>query len=98
MQPGPVMSSNRFSTICSAHWKPLWMTMSDPVSPKHYQGFSNGAQVIDITECLNFNRGNAVKYVARAGRKAYAQEIEDLHKARWYIDREIARVMSERNK
>jgi hypothetical protein len=64
--------------------------MSDPVSPKHYQGFSNGAEVIDITECLNFNRGNVVKYVCRAGRKA--ELLEDLLKARWYLDREIKRV------
>jgi hypothetical protein len=70
---------------------------TDAVNPAHYQ-FTNGTQVIDITENLNFNRGNAVKYVARAGRKgAYAQEVEDLQKARWYLDREIARVMSERN-
>lgn len=38
--------------------------------PSHYaEGWSNGAEVIDITENLNFNRGNAVKYIARAGRK-----------------------------
>ena len=39
--------------------------MSDPVNhPTHYaEGWSNGAEVIDITENLNFNRGNAVKYV-----------------------------------
>jgi hypothetical protein len=64
--------------------------MSDPVSPAHYKGFSNGAETIDITENLNFNRGNVVKYVCRAGRKA--ELLEDLLKARWYLDREIQRV------
>lgn len=66
--------------------------MSDPVSPDHYQGFSNGAEVIDITENLSFNLGNAVKYCARAGRKDPARTIEDLDKARWYIAREINRL------
>lgn len=69
----------------------------DPVShPSHYaDGWSNGAEVIDITENLNFNRGNAVKYVARAGRKDAMRTVEDLKKARWYIDRELKRLGSE---
>ena len=60
--------------------------------PGHYTGFSHGAEVIDITENLNFNRGNAIKYLARAGRKDSASELEDLMKARWYVNREIARL------
>lgn len=64
--------------------------------PSHYEeGWSNGAEVIDITENLNFNRGNAVKYLARAGRKDATKTIEDLKKARWYIDRELRRLGSE---
>ena len=62
--------------------------MSDPVSPDHYR-FHN-FEVIDLTEQLNFNRGNVIKYVARAGRKGY--ELEDLQKAAWYLNREIARI------
>lgn len=42
---------------------------------------------------LNFCRGNVVKYLARAGRKG--SEIEDLRKARVYLDREIARLEKE---
>lgn len=68
-------------------------TMHDMVNhPSHYTGFSNGAEVIDITENLNFNRGNAIKYLARAGHKDSASELEDLMKARWYVNREIARL------
>ena len=68
--------------------------MSDAINPRHYKyGFSNGAEVIDITENLNFNRGNAVKYIARAGQKDVDKEIEDLTKARWYINREIGRII-----
>jgi hypothetical protein len=69
-------------------------TMSDPVShPAHYaEGWSNGAEVIDITEHLNFNRGNAVKYISRAGKKSALHEVEDLQKAQWYLSREIERL------
>lgn len=64
--------------------------------PSHYtEGWSNGAEVIDITENLNFNRGNAVKYIARAGRKDAMKTAEDLCKARWYIDRELKRMGAE---
>jgi hypothetical protein len=63
--------------------------------PSHYaDGWSNGAEVIDITENLNFNRGNAVKYIARAGKKDQDREVEDLKKAQFYINREIARLES----
>ena len=63
-------------------------------SPQHYR-FSNGAQVIDITENLNFNRGNVVKYVCRAGRKNKDSELEDLRKAEFYLKREIARLTND---
>lgn len=73
--------------------------MSDAINPNHYKGFSNGAEVIDITENLTFNAGNVVKYGARAGRldeslnKNDAEgRIEDLKKSRWYVDREIERL------
>nr|DAN45172.1 MAG TPA: nucelotide kinase [Caudoviricetes sp.] len=61
--------------------------------PPHYvNGWSNGAEVIDLTEHLSFCAGNVVKYVCRAGRKDPDKYVEDLEKARWYLDREIARV------
>ena len=41
---------------------------------------------------MNFFRGNVVKYVARAGKKDPAREVEDLKKAQWYINREIERL------
>lgn len=65
-------------------------TMTDPINPGHYRRFP--VEVIDITEHLNFNRGNAVKYLARAGEKPGADELEDLRKAAWYVNREIARI------
>ena len=60
--------------------------------PAHYT--DGKIEVIDFIEDkgLNFHRGNAVKYIARAGKKDPAKEIEDLEKARWYINREIERL------
>lgn len=64
----------------------------DPIHhPKHYTHYK-GLEVIQLTEQMNFNRGNAVKYIARAGVKDQSKEIEDLEKAKWYIQREIDRV------
>ena len=65
----------------------------DIYNPSHYK--QGTAEVIDITEHLNFNRGNAIKYLARAGFKKSSTELEDLKKALWYVKREIQRV--ERN-
>lgn len=59
--------------------------------PAHYTAYE-GLEVIQLTEQMNFNRGNAVKYIARAGLKSYDTEIQDLKKALWYIQREIDRV------
>ena len=64
----------------------------DPVShPAHYTG-KNGVECIQVTEQFNFNRGNAIKYIWRAGEKDPSKEIEDLKKAVWYIEREIKRI------
>lgn len=63
--------------------------------PAHYTAYE-GIEVIQLTEQMNFNRGNAVKYIARAGLKSYDTEIQDLEKASWYIEREIERVFNKR--
>ena len=59
--------------------------------PAHYTAYE-GLEIIQLTEQMNFNRGNAVKYIARAGLKSYDTEIQDLKKALWYIQREINRM------
>lgn len=58
-------------------------------SPPHY--IAGGIETIDFIEAkgLNYNRGNAVKYISRAGLKSKATEINDLEKAIWYLNREI---------
>ena len=64
----------------------------DPVnSPSHYT--RGGIEAIDFIEAkgLGFCLGNVVKYVSRAGFKADAK-LQDLEKARWYLNREIERL------
>ena len=70
------------------------MAENHPVEhPSHY---TNGIEVMDFLESKGFGegfcRGNAIKYICRAGLKDPEKEIEDLEKARWYISREILRL------
>lgn len=57
--------------------------------PKHYGGGDNPYEAIKVIEAwdLNFNLGNAAKYLSRAGKKGDA--LEDLRKLAWYVNREI---------
>lgn len=59
--------------------------------PKHYNAHPSGIECITIVEQFNFNLGNAIKYIWRAGLKSEAV-LTDLEKARWYINREIERL------
>jgi len=83
-------------TVISLHSVEQKNTMTithDSVNhPSHYTAYK-GLEVIDLTEQMNFNRGNAVKYIARAGLKNSDTEVEDLQKALWYIQREIDRII-----
>lgn len=64
--------------------------VADPVNhPPHYTSHPSGVECIQVTEHLNFCIGNAIKYLWRADDKGDA--LENLRKARWYVDREIAR-------
>lgn len=64
--------------------------------PAHYT--TGKIEVIDFIEDkeLNFNLGNVIKYISRCGKKRSSgksiesKALEDLKKARWYLDREIA--------
>lgn len=58
--------------------------------PSHYTQHPSGVECIAITEHFNFNVGNAIKYLWRAGLKD--DRLTDLRKARFYVDREIARL------
>lgn len=68
-----------------------WDLNNDPVNhPKHYTEHPSGIECIQITEHMNFCLGNAIKYIWRAGLKS-DNKVQDLEKAVWYIQREIAK-------
>jgi len=58
--------------------------------PAHYTSHPSGIETIEITEHMNFCLGNVIKYVMRAEHKG--RTLEDLKKARWYLDREIQKL------
>jgi hypothetical protein len=70
--------------------------MSTVDHPKHYNQHPAGIECIDVVECYNFNVGNAIKYLWRAGLKS-DNAVEDLQKAAWYVAREIQRLQKENN-
>jgi hypothetical protein len=67
----------------------------DPVNhPKHYIGHPSGIECIQVTRHMNFNLGNVVKYLWRAGLKDDSPTLQDLEKAAWYLNDEIERIKS----
>jgi len=59
--------------------------------PDHYGGSSNLYEAIKVIDAwdLGFSLGNTVKYISRAGKKDPNKELEDLRKAKWYLDHHI---------
>lgn len=85
-KPGPEDKINPETTECN-----LRVEDNSVDSPAHYQ-LSDGLEAIDVIDQAigdpaSFYRGNAIKYLLRAGKKGDAKQ--DLEKARWYIDREL---------
>jgi hypothetical protein len=66
--------------------------VSDPINPDHYKNHPSGVECITVVEHMTFCIGNVVKYLWRAGLKSDVTRVEDLKKARWYLDREIQRL------
>ena len=68
-----------------------WYKMNNQNTPKHYQGSIQPIDLINAQD-LNFNLGNVVKYVCRAGKKQGENVLSDLEKAQNYINYEIERI------
>ena len=69
--------------------------MKNELRPDHYK--AGKGDVIDFchNHDLNFTRGNIIKYVTRAGKKNKDKELEDLNKAKVYLEREIERITNQ---
>lgn len=92
ISPETVFTSDRPNTE-----QATLIPVHDPVNhPKHYTSHPSGIECIQVTEHMGFCIGNAVKYLWRADLKNDA--IEDLKKAKWYIEREIAKREKETKK
>lgn len=86
----------------------FWRRYTDPIAPfdgkvpparveavdhpAHYNAHPSGIECIDVVRHMNFNLGNVVKYLWRAGEKDPAKHLEDLKKAAWYLNDEIKRL------
>ena len=62
--------------------------------PQHYGGAENPYEAIKVIEAwdLGFCLGNTVKYISRAGKKETDKTVQDLEKAKWYLEREIQKL------
>ena len=89
--PAPTGSLNKVPSIVQEHFH---ITMvEDPVNhPSHYK--VGGIETIDFIESkeLGYNLGNVVKYITRSDHKG--NKLQDLQKAQWYLNREIANTQS----
>ena len=69
--------------------------MSDQINnPEHYGGSENTYEAIKVIEAwdLCFSLGNTLKYISRAGKKENNNILQDLEKAKWYLDRKIEKL------
>lgn len=76
-------------------WSFTEMEKTEP-TPTHYQGEIQPIDLINA-QSLNFNLGNVVKYVCRAGKKQGESNLKDLKKAKDYINYEIKRLNIKEN-
>ena len=80
----------------------LWLNNGDNMRydnvnhPAHYTKHPSGVECIQITEHMGFNLGNALKYIWRCDLKKDA--IEDLQKAKWYLERELEKRLEQTDK
>jgi len=62
--------------------------------PDHYGGKNNYYEAIKVIDAwgLGFSLGNTIKYISRAGKKGKNKELEDLRKAKWYLEHHIQQL------
>lgn len=89
-----------YKTSCANCWEEFEDENEKPLSaidhPSYYGGKDNVYEAIKVIDAwdLDFDLGNAVKYISRAGKKDPSKKVEDLKKAIWYIKHSIERIDS----
>lgn len=101
------MSSDLYTYTTTTKYPPQTkesvMARDNVNHPKHYTSDPSGVECIEITRHRNFNIGNAIKYLWRAGLKEdpskdiLQKQVEDLRKAVFYINDEITRLTGDSN-
>lgn len=71
--------------------------MTEINHPKYYNKHPSGIECIEVVRHFNFNLGNVIKYVWRAGLKT-EDSLDDLQKAKWYLEDEINRLTKQGEK
>lgn len=82
---------------CTRCWKPMsdctcGSLDNDPINPQYYRDGKIEVSEFIADKNLNFFCGNVVKYICRAGKKDVSTHIQDLEKAKWYLEGEIRRL------
>lgn len=70
--------------------------MTEQINHPSYYGGDTTYEAIKVIEAweLDFSLGNCVKYISRAGKKDPTKTVEDLEKAKWYLERAIFNARS----
>ena len=94
------MRSQGLLLLVALYWgkamsESLNITVDQVNNPLHYTSDPSGIECIEVTQYFNFCLGNAIKYIWRADSKN--NDLEDLHKAAWYINQEIARRKADKD-
>lgn len=83
--------SNKEGTVVGSVVDVSGLGATDAINhPAHYNSHPSGIECINVVRWMNFNRGNAIKYIWRADDKG--NPVEDLKKAIWYLQDEIKRL------
>jgi len=90
----PTVAKTDPAHILAQHFEPKHDSVNHP---KHYTSHPSGVECITVVRHMNFNLGNVIKYIWRAGHKDEAPTIQDLEKAAWYLKDEIERRKKEDN-
>jgi hypothetical protein len=93
-RPGGINHVSDLQSLASRPSHDIPTIAEDAINPSHYRKHPSGIECIEITRHMNFNIGNAIKYIWRHADKG--DPVENLQKAIWYLTDEITRLQKGR--